>query len=292
MSNNHQRAHYICTPATGLEKYLLPIAGLFTFIMAWFIFTDAKIVNPNFLPSPELTFRAFFGLFGDAPTQVPDLATGQLRAVQPGFDAFKHSSGIQGILASVSRIVHAMGWACLIGLPIGILMGAFGRIEAFFGALIPPMRNAPITAFIPMFMLMFGLEESLKVNFLAFGTLVYIIPTTFDAIRNVPLSTIDKAVDLGFNRIETLQYFVLPAALPRIFQGIGICTGIAWTYLVAAETVNVTDGLGAIVAGAGRMQNTPKVWAAILLILILGVITAYGFKLSQKLHILKPEGAQ
>ena len=152
------------------------------------------------------------------------------------------------------------------------------------------MRNAPITAFIPLFMVFYGIDEALKVNFLTFGTLVYIIPTTFDAIRGVPQAYIDRGTDLGFKPLGVLGFYVIPAALPRIFEGIGICTGIAWTYVVAAETVNVTTGLGAVIANAGRVQNTPKVYAGILLIMMLGVLTAYLFKLGQRINLLKPEG--
>lgn len=289
MSKN-QRASYVCLPTTGTLKYLLPVVGLVTFVMAWFILTDAKVVNPNFLPGPEATAKAFVGLFSDAPSKVPD-ASGQLVIIKPGWDAFVHASGVQGTIASVERIAQAVMWACLFGIPLGILMGASGRVESFFAFLIPPMRNAPITAFIPLFMLIFGIQESLKVNFLAFGTLVYIIPTTFDAVRNVDQATIDKAVDLGFQPIGTLWYFVIPSAMPRIYEGIGICTGIAWTYLVASESVNVTTGIGAVIANAGRVQNTPKVYAGIILLLMLGVATMYLFKLGQKHPMLKPEGA-
>ena len=287
---NHQRANNICIPTTGTLRYVLPTVGLFTFVMAWFLLTDAKVINPNFLPSPDTTAKAFVDLFRDAPARITDPTTGELRAIQPGWDFVKHTSGVSGTLATVDRIATAVFWACLLGIPMGILMGAFGWIESLFAFLIPPMRNAPITAFIPLFMLLFGIQESLKVNFLTFGTLVYIIPTTFDAVRNVQQEYIDRGVDMGFKPLGVLWYYVLPAALPRIFEGIGICTGIAWTYVVAAETVNVTTGIGAVIANASRVQNTPKVYAGIILILILGVITAYLFKLGQKHPLLKPEG--
>lgn len=289
MSKN-QRARYICLPATGSMKAILPIAGLVAFIMAWFVLTDSKVINPNFLPGPEATATAFMGLFNDTPARIPDAVTGHMRAVQPGWDFIRHTSGVSGTIATVERIATAVFWACVIGIPIGILMGAFGRFESLLSFLIPPMRNAPITAFIPLFMVFYGIDEALKVNFLTFGTLVYIIPTTFDAIRGVPQAYIDRGTDLGFKPLGVLGFYVIPAALPRIFEGIGICTGIAWTYVVAAETVNVTTGLGAVIANAGRVQNTPKVYAGILLIMMLGVLTAYLFKLGQRINLLKPEG--
>lgn len=288
MSQN-QRASYICVPAGGSLRYLLPGIGLFVFLMGWFVLTDAKVINPNFLPGPDATAKALIGLFTDAPPNVPDEVHGGFRPVQPGWDTFIHAPGVQGIVASVHRIALSVFWACLIGIPLGIFMGAFGWFEGLFAALIPPMRNAPITAFLPLLILIFDVSEALKVYFLALGTLVYIIPTTFDAVRNVEQVTIDRAVDLGFKPLGALWFFAIPAALPRIFDGIRICTGIGWTYLVAAETVNATTGLGAVIANAGRIQNMPRVYASIVLILIMGVLTDYLFKLGQRISLLKPE---
>ena len=284
------RANYVCVPPRGFARGFLPVLGLATFLMGWLIVTELQIVNPAFLPGPAATAGAFVEMFRDAPSMVPDKVTGELRDVAGWWDTFKHSSISSGTSASVQRIVMAVFWACVIGLPIGILMGAFGRVEAFFGALLPPLRNAPITAFIPLFLLIYGVEERLKVNFLAFGTMVYIIPVAFDAVRNVRSEYIEKAADLGLSRIEALWYFVLPAALPRLFDGIRICTGIAWTYIVAAEVVNITTGLGAIIESARRMQaQTPRVYAGIMVIMALGVLTDFLFKLAQRHPMLQEE---
>jgi len=147
-----------------------------------------------------------------------------------------------------------------------------------------PFRTTPITAFIPLFILFFGIEEQMKVWFLFFGTVVYIIPLTFDAVRAVPPEYVDAAVDFGFRPMGTLIHFVIPAAWPRIFDAIAVCTGIAWTYLVAAEIVNLTTGLGAIVQHAQRFQDTPKVYAGILLILIIGNVTDFLLDLIRRTY--------
>jgi ABC-type nitrate/sulfonate/bicarbonate transport system permease component len=278
---------------TGSLKIILPLAGLLVLLMAWVAITDLKVVNSNFLPSPGATGQAAVDMMFDAPPLVPD-AAGKLRPrVKVGvlgvWETFRYSSGVQGTVASVKRIAQAVMWSCLIGIPIGILLGAFGGLEAFFRLIILPMRNAPITAFVPLFLLMYGIAEALKVNFLVFGTVVYIIPMTFDAVRNVRPEIVDKAVDQAFKPASALWFYVLPSALPRIYDSVRVCTGIAWTYLVLAETMNVTDGLGSVIANAGRLQNTPRVWAGILIIIILGNLTDALFKLGQRLPMLNPE---
>jgi ABC-type nitrate/sulfonate/bicarbonate transport system permease component len=242
------KSRYIALPATGRFAPWLPLAGLVGFVALWALISAAGLVRSAFLPSPGETARAMGHMISD----------GSL--LREGW-------------ASLQRVLLAVTLAAIVGIPIGILMGAFGRVEGLLKWLVFPFRSAPITAFIPVFMLFFGIEEGMKVWFLFFGTVVYIIPMTFDAIRAVPEQYVDAAVDFGFSPWGTLVHFVFPAAWPRIFDAIKVCTGIAWTYLVAAEIVNVTTGLGAVVQHAQRFQNTPKVYAGILFILLIGNAT-------------------
>jgi ABC-type nitrate/sulfonate/bicarbonate transport system permease component len=244
------RARYIAIPTTGRLAGILPLAGLLTVIAVWALISKLGVVREAFLPSPWQTAEALVKMVTDGTL------------VREGW-------------ASLRRVLLAVSLAALVGIPIGVLMGAFGRVESFLKWLVFPFRTAPITAFIPVFMLFFGIEEGMKVWFLFFGTVVYIIPMTFDAVRAVPEQYIDAAVDFGFSPLGTLVHFVLPAAWPRIFDAIKVCTGIAWTYLVAAEIVNLTTGLGAVVQHAQRFQNTPKVYAGILLILLIGNATDF-----------------
>lgn len=242
------KARYIAMPATGPLARWLPLIGLLAFIALWGIVSKLELVRAAFLPGPLETAGAMGAMVKDGTL---------------------FSQG----WASLQRVLLAVLLAAVVGIPIGVLMGAFGKIEGLLKWLVFPFRSAPITAFIPVFMLFFGIEEGMKVWFLFFGTVVYIIPMTFDAIRAVPEQYVDAAVDFGFSPWKTLVHFVFPAAWPRIFDAIKVCTGIAWTYLVAAEIVNVTTGLGAVVQHAQRFQNTPKVYAGILFILLIGNAT-------------------
>jgi len=242
------RARYICTPVTGTKAKVLPVLGMAVLLLAWTAVVMAEVVNPAFLPTPAATLQALVKLFTDG-------------------------TGLTDAYHSIRRVALAITLSTCIGIPIGIAMGAFGTVEALLKWIVFPFRTAPITAFIPLFFMFFGVDEGMKVWFLFFGTVVYIIPMTFDAIRAVPEEYIDSAVDYGFSPLGTLVHYVVPAAWPRMFDAIKVCTGIAWTYLVAAEIVNVTTGLGRVVQQAQRFQDTPKVYAGILLILIIGNAT-------------------
>lgn len=232
----------------GLQARVLPLAGLLGVIGIWALVSGLELVRPAFLPTPWDTASALWKILIDG-------------------------SFITDGWASIRRVLLAISLSAIVGIPIGVAMGAFGNVEGLLKWILFPFRTAPITAFIPLFILFFGIDEQMKVWFLFFGTVVYIIPLTFDAIRAVPQEYVDTAVDYGFRPWGTLLHFVIPAAWPRIFDAIKVCTGIAWTYLVAAEIVNLTTGLGAIVQHAQRFQDTAKVYAGILLILIIGNVT-------------------
>jgi NitT/TauT family transport system permease protein len=253
-------ARYVALPASGPLARALPPLGVVAFVLVWWIITASGVVNRAFIPTPGETLGALLDMFRDGIDR-------------RGNSAFWDSSAISDGWASIARVAKAVFWASLVGIPIGIVMGAFGRVEAFLRWVIFPLKTAPIIAFIPVFMTIWGVDERMKVGFLFFGTVVYMIPLTFDAIRGVPEEYVDAAVDFGFTPVGTLWHFLIPAAWPRIFEAIKVCTGIAWTYLVAAEIVNVTTGLGRVIFDARRFQNAPRVWAGILLILAIGVLT-------------------
>lgn len=257
---------YVCVPLVGALSYVVAATGLVLFLGVWAAAVDVGLVERRFFPSP--------------------LGVGEA-LVDLGRSGVLWTEGIQ----SVKRIGLAVGAAVAIGVPLGVLMGAFGFFESLFKGIVFPLRTAPITAFIPIFLVLFGLTDAMKVWFLAFGTVVYVIPMTYDAVRSVSPAVVDSAVDLGFRPWGTLWYFVLPEALPRIFDAIKVCTGVAWTYLVAAEIVNITTGLGAVVQNAYRFQNTPRVWAGVFAILAIGWTTDQVLGLIQRtVPVLRPEG--
>jgi ABC-type nitrate/sulfonate/bicarbonate transport system permease component len=267
------KARYVAIPTVGKLSRILPASGVLMLLIAWWAITHFGVVKTAFLPTPVETAKAFTAIFSDGRGEPPK--AGEPKAEVSGWQKFSGSSFVRDGWASVRRVLLAILLSTFIGIPIGLLMGAFGRVESVLKWIVFPLRTAPMTAFIPIFMLFFGIEEEMKVWFLFFGTVVYIVPLTFDAIRAVPSEYVDSAVDYGFSPMGTLWHFLIPAAWPRIFDAIKVCTGIAWTYLVAAEIVNVTTGLGAVVAHAQRFQNTPKVFAGILLILVIGNTTDF-----------------
>ena len=180
---------------------------------------------------------------------------------------------LKAVGVSAWRIVIAFGLSVAVALPLGILMGSFDAVNRFVDPIMAPMRYLPITAFIPLLILWFGIDESQKIAFLFLGTFVFLLPVVVDAIRVVPEELIQTSFTLGATRWQVVRTVLIPAAMPQIFDSFRVMNAIAWTYIILAEIVNPRSGIGYILRLAE--QHTKPAWsfAGILVVGIIGLLT-------------------
>jgi NitT/TauT family transport system permease protein len=180
---------------------------------------------------------------------------------------------LSAIGVSTVRILIAFGLSAAVALPLGIAMGSFEAVNRFFDPIVAPMRYLPITAFIPLLILWFGIEERQKIAFLFLGTFVFLLPVVVDAIRVVPEELVQTAFTLGASKAQVIRTVLIPAALPQIFDSFRVMNAIAWTYIILAEIVNPQNGIGYILRLAE--QHTKPAWsfAGILVVGIIGIAT-------------------
>ncbi len=180
---------------------------------------------------------------------------------------------LSAVLVSMQRIGIAFLLSLAVALPLGILMGSFEAVNRFFDPIVAPMRYLPITAFIPLLILWFGIEERQKVAFLFLGTFVFLLPVVVDAIRVVPDELVQTSFTLGASRWQAIRTVLIPAALPQIFDSFRVMNAIAWTYIILAEIVNPQSGIGYILRLAE--QHTKPAWsfAGILVVGVIGILT-------------------
>ena len=160
-----------------------------------------------------------------------------------------------------------------IALPLGVLMGAFEPINRIFEPIMAPLRYMPISAFIPLLILWFGIYESQKIAFLFLGVFVYLLPVVVTAIRAVPEELVQTALTLGASRWQVVRTVLLPAALPEIFDSFRVMNAISWTYVILAEAVNPEHGLGYMVELARTHQKASWSFAGLLVIGGIGLLT-------------------
>ena len=179
---------------------------------------------------------------------------------------------------SLFRVITAGLLVIAIGMPIGLAMGVSPRTNAMLSPLVDPFRSAPVVAFLPLFVLWFGIGELMKVLFLFVGAVVYLIPMVRDAIVAVPQHYWISARDLGASAVETVRHAVLPMAMPRIFDAIIVATSVLWTYITVAEYVNAREGLGQLIQNARRFSAMDQVFAGIIVIIALALLTYTGLR--------------
>ncbi len=185
------------------------------------------------------------------------------------------------IWASVEVIMLGFIISSVVAVPLGLLMGSFRIVQAALEPLVNFIRYLPVTSFLPLFILWIGIGLQEKVTVIIFGTFFQQLVMIADITRGVSKDLINASYTLGANRRDAVLHVLAPAALPGIFDTLRVTMGWAWTYLVIAELVAASSGLGYISMQAMRGFEVDVIFMAIAIIGILGVIT------DQLFHVMK-----
>lgn len=240
------------------EAIVLGVAIWLIFFGAWEVADVYGWVNPRFMPPPHLAIFSLITLFTR--------------------DAFLSDVG-----ASVYRIVVSFGLAAAIAVPLGILMGSFRRVEAFVNPLVSAWRYLPAPSFIPLLLMWFGTGNVQKISLLFIGVVWFLITIIMDHVKMVRTELIETALTLGGNRWKILWTVVIPASMPSIVVAMRQMLAVSWTYLVIAEIVAATDGIGAMMMRAQRFMHVDNIMAGIITIGFLGLLFDFLFRLVHKL---------
>lgn len=226
-------------------------------VAMWWGVTVSGYVEPLFLPGP-------------------------VDVIAEGWRQLREGILIQDASVSFYRIM--VGWlaATAVALPVGILMGNFRIIEGSLEPLISTMRYMPVVALIPLSILWAGIGDMQKILILFLGTFFQQVLMIMDNVKNIDINLIRAGQTLGFNNREILRRIVLPAASPGIWDTFRITIGWTWTYLVVAELVAASEGLGRRIMDAQRYLATDTILFGTLFIGLLGLLTDYAFKKSGK----------
>lgn len=238
----------------------------------WFVFQANLPMGAKI----GLAVAAWFLLLGAwqyIPTQNPDIKmllptpTGVIEAL---WELFTEKEFIGDIGQSLTRIGISFGIAVATALPIALLMGAFPAVEGFFNPIVSPFRYLPAPSFIPFLLAWLGTGDTQKIALLYLGVIWFLISLLADDTKRVPIDLISCAQTLGATRGKVLMNVILPSALPYFLDTIRQMLAVSWTYLVIAEIVAATDGIGAVMMRAKRFVKMDDILACILIIGILG----------------------
>src|SRR6266852_4215061 len=250
MMNRKQSIWAIRQPVPRGTALALAFVMPITVLGVWCILSYGHLAPADFLPSPTEVIRGTLQLFIQY-----DLST--------------------AIVVSTRRIVLAFLLASAIALPLGIMMGAFAPVHHLFESITAPLRYMPISAFIPLLILWFGIYEKEKIAFLFLGVFVYLLPVVVTSIRAVPEELVQTSLTLGASRWQVIRTVLLPAALPEIFDSFRVMNAISWTYVILAEAVNPEYGLGYMVELARTHQKASWSFAGLIVIGGIGLLTDF-----------------
>jgi len=184
---------------------------------------------------------------------------------------------------SIYRITVSFALACALAIPLGILMGSFRRIEAVVNPLVSAWRYLPAPSFIPLLLMWFGTGDGQKLALLFIGVIWFLITIIMDHVKAVRTELIETSMTLGGNRRQILWTVVIPASMPNIVTAMRQMLAVSWTYLVIAEIVAATTGIGAMMMRAKRFLHVEKIMAGIIVIGLLGLIFDYLFRLAHRI---------
>lgn len=209
-------------------------------IGTWFGLSHSGWLPPFALPDPVGVAKAFASLWTEY-----DLAG--------------------NVFMSWWRIAQAFVWSAVVAIPLGLLMGAFPAVFHFVNPVVAPMRSMPITAFLPAFMALFGMDEAMKVGFLVFGMMFYLMAVVVEEINKVDTALLETAYTLGAGVPQAL-WLLFRASFPAVFGSFKILYDIGWTYVILAEMVNSRKGVGYMIEAARKVLDFERVYAGIIAI--------------------------
>jgi NitT/TauT family transport system permease protein len=223
------------------------IIGFFSILSIWSLLSYTNIINDLILPNPDKVFISFYKMYQDDKL-------------------------IQNIFYSLYLNFAGYGQAILMAIPLGFLLGLIPSVRKSFSKYIDAIRYIPLTATLGLFIAWFGIEDTMKIQFLSFGIFVYLLPTVVQRIDEIDKVYLDTTFTLGASKLQQIYTVYIPSVLSRVSDDIRVLVAISWTYLVVAEVINKTGGLGALAYVSARQSKVEQVFAVLIIIMVIGIL--------------------
>jgi NitT/TauT family transport system permease protein len=185
------------------------------------------------------------------------------------------SSGklLSNLTMSLTTLAAGFVLAVLIGIVVGVLMGRFRAVEHFLDLYVNALMSAPTTAFVPVLILWFGLGVQSRIAVVFLFAVFVIIINTMTGVKQVDRVFVEMARSFGAREREVFFKIILPAAMPAIMAGVRLGMGRAVKGMVTAEMLLTLTGIGAMIMQYGSSFATDSLFAVILTILMVAMIT-------------------
>ena len=236
------------------QDMIIGIVGFILLVGIWSLITVAGGIPKSLLPAPWDVIVSFKALhFEDAL--------------------------VRNMLYSIKLNLLGYLEAIVIALPLGFAIGLFPVFRSAFNKYIDALRFLPLAAITGLFICWFGIDDNMKIQFLAVSIIVYLIPVVIQRIDETEEVYLQTAHTLGASMWQKIFYVFIPSVKSRIIDSIRVLVAISWTYITIAEALNMgSGGIGALAVQCGRKSQVDKVFAVLVLIILIGFLQDKAFE--------------
>ena len=240
-------------PVSARARWQLGLAFFVLFAATWAGFTLGGYVSPTFLASPVTMVREGWLLFTE---------------YNFAFD----------IGMTVWRVLGGFALAAVLAVPLGIAMGTYKGIEAFFEPFVSFCRYLPASAFIPLLILWAGIGEAQKLSVIFIGSFFQLVLMIAVSVGNTRRDLVEAAYTLGAGDRGIVTRVLVPSSAPEIAETLRMVLGWAWTYVIVAELIGASSGIGHMITDSQALLATDNIIFGIIVIGLIGLVSDFAFK--------------
>ncbi|WP_298967942.1 ABC transporter permease [uncultured Methylobacterium sp.] len=245
-------------PVGRSARVVLGLSFFVLFVLAWAAATLGGFVPRTFLADP-------------------------VTMVQDGWLLLTRFDFLSDIGITVWRVVGGFVLAALVAVPLGVLMGAYKPVEAFFEPFVSFARYLPASAFVPLLILWAGIGETQKLLVIFIGSVFQIILMVAVTVGNTRRDLVEAAYTLGARDSGIIRRVLIPATAPDIAEILRLVLGWAWTYVIVAELIGSSSGIGHMIIESQALLATGQIIFGIIVIGLIGLVSDFLFKAANRL---------
>jgi len=240
-------------PIGNGARILLGILFFVLFFAFWGVATLGGFVSPTFLADP-------------------------ITMVQDGYDLIVNQGFMSDIGMTVWRVLGGFIMASIVAIPLGIAMGAYKPIEALLEPFVSFARYLPASAFVPLLILWSGIGETQKLLVIFIGAVFQLILMIAVIVSGTRRDLVEAAYTLGAKDRGVIRRVLVPSSAPDIAETLRLVLGWAWTYVIVAELIGASSGIGYMIINSQALMATGQIIFGIIVIGIIGLISDLAFK--------------
>ena len=179
---------------------------------------------------------------------------------------------------TIWRVLGGFVLAAVLAVPLGVVMGAFKPVEAFFEPFVSFARYLPASAFIPLLILWAGIGEAQKLSLIFIGSFFQLVLMIALQVGGTRRDLVEAAYTLGATDWGIVKRVLIPAAAPQIAETLRLVLGWAWTYVIVAELIGASNGIGHMITDSQALMATDQIIFGIITIGVIGLVSDLAFK--------------